>query len=148
MVQGLTRELIALRVARELRDGMVVNLGIGLPTLVSNFLPPGEQILLQAEDGINRLTRRLVSDLTRAIYDLAEASHPLVIAGNEKFFSAGADLREIARLVPVDALEFARVRDADLEFCRFGLGECRPRQHGRCNARRECSLEQFHRSPP
>jgi len=52
MVQGLSRELIALRVARELREGMVVNLGIGLPTLVSNFLPPDEQILLQAEDGI------------------------------------------------------------------------------------------------
>src|SRR3989337_939615 len=52
MVQGLSRELIALRVARELREGMVVNLGIGLPTLVSNFLPPDQQILLQAEDGI------------------------------------------------------------------------------------------------
>lgn len=49
---GLTRELIALRVARELRDGMVVNLGIGLPTLVANFLPPGGQILFQAENGI------------------------------------------------------------------------------------------------
>jgi 3-oxoacid CoA-transferase subunit B len=52
MVQGLSRELIALRVARELHDGMVVNLGIGLPTLVSNFLPEGEQIMLQAENGI------------------------------------------------------------------------------------------------
>ena len=52
MVTGLTRELIAVRVARELREGMVVNLGIGLPTLVSNFLPPGEQVLFQAENGI------------------------------------------------------------------------------------------------
>jgi 3-oxoacid CoA-transferase subunit B len=52
MAEGLSRELIALKVARELRDGMVVNLGIGLPTLVSNFLPPGAEIFLQAEDGI------------------------------------------------------------------------------------------------
>ena len=49
---GLTRELIALRVARELRDGMVVNLGIGLPTLVSNFIPEGISVLFQAENGI------------------------------------------------------------------------------------------------
>lgn len=48
----LTRELIALRVARELEDGMAVNLGVGLPTLVANFLPPGVRILLQAENGI------------------------------------------------------------------------------------------------
>lgn len=52
MGTGLSRELIALRVARELREGMVVNLGIGLPTLVSNFLPPETQILFQAENGI------------------------------------------------------------------------------------------------
>lgn len=49
---GLTRELIALRVARELRDGMVVNLGIGLPTLVANFLPQDADIILHAENGI------------------------------------------------------------------------------------------------
>ena len=49
---GLTRELIALRVARELRDGMVVNLGIGIPTLVANFLPPDVSIVLHAENGI------------------------------------------------------------------------------------------------
>ena len=49
---GLTRELIALRVSRELRDGMAVNLGIGLPTLVANFLPEGATIMLHAENGI------------------------------------------------------------------------------------------------
>jgi 3-oxoacid CoA-transferase subunit B len=49
---GLTRELIALRVARELRDGMVVNLGIGLPTLVANFLPRDAVVTLHAENGI------------------------------------------------------------------------------------------------
>ena len=52
MTAGLTRELIALRVARELRDGMAVNLGIGLPTLVSNYLPPNHGVLFQAENGI------------------------------------------------------------------------------------------------
>jgi 3-oxoacid CoA-transferase subunit B len=50
--QGLTRELIALRVARELGEGMVVNLGIGLPTLVATFVPPERGVLFQAENGI------------------------------------------------------------------------------------------------
>ena len=50
MVQGLTRELVAMRVARELRPGMVVNLGFGMPTLVANFAPPG--VIFQAENGI------------------------------------------------------------------------------------------------
>ncbi|MXZ88038.1 MAG: succinyl-CoA--3-ketoacid-CoA transferase, partial [Dehalococcoidia bacterium] len=49
---GLTRELIALRVARELAPGNVVNLGIGLPTLVGAHAPPETNILLQAENGI------------------------------------------------------------------------------------------------
>jgi 3-oxoacid CoA-transferase subunit B len=49
---GLTRELIAMRVAQELRDGMAVNLGIGLPTLVANFVPEGRVVLFQAENGI------------------------------------------------------------------------------------------------
>lgn len=49
---GLTRELMAMRAAQELRPGMAVNLGIGLPTQVSSFLPAGMDILFQAENGI------------------------------------------------------------------------------------------------
>lgn len=46
------KERIARRVAKELKDGDVVNLGIGLPTLVANYLPEGVDIVLQSENGI------------------------------------------------------------------------------------------------
>ena len=46
------REVIARRVAMELHDGDVVNLGIGLPTLVPNYLPEGGEVILQTENGL------------------------------------------------------------------------------------------------
>jgi len=48
----LTREGIAQRIAQELRDGFYVNLGIGMPTLVANYIPPGMDILLHSENGM------------------------------------------------------------------------------------------------
>jgi len=46
------RERIVKRIARELRDGFYVNLGIGMPTLVANHVPPGMDVILQSENGM------------------------------------------------------------------------------------------------
>jgi 3-oxoacid CoA-transferase subunit B len=46
------RERIVKRIARELRDGFYVNLGIGMPTLVANYVPPGMDVILQSENGM------------------------------------------------------------------------------------------------
>jgi 3-oxoacid CoA-transferase subunit B len=49
---GLSKEQIAQRISRELKDGYYVNLGIGIPTLVANFVPDDMEIMLQSENGL------------------------------------------------------------------------------------------------
>ena len=49
---ALTKEQIAQRIAKELKDGYYVNLGIGIPTLVANYIPKGINVVLQSENGL------------------------------------------------------------------------------------------------
>jgi len=49
---ALSREQLAMRVARELEDGYYVNLGIGIPTMVANYVPEGIEVMLQSENGL------------------------------------------------------------------------------------------------
>src|SRR5438270_10067377 len=50
--ENIKRERIVKRIAQELRDGFYVNLGIGLPTLIANYVPPGMDVILQSENGM------------------------------------------------------------------------------------------------
>jgi enoyl-CoA hydratase/carnithine racemase len=64
---------------------------------------------LQSRDGTNRLTSACVLELTQAIRHLTGAPHPLIITGNKKFFSAGADLSQIVALTGPEAYRFSQM---------------------------------------
>lgn len=64
---------------------------------------------LISEDGTNRLTRACVLALTERVRELARERKPLILTGNEKFFSAGADLNEIVALDGPSAFAFAKM---------------------------------------
>jgi enoyl-CoA hydratase/carnithine racemase len=65
-------------------------------------------IHLQSEDGTNRLTRNSVMSLTEALRDLAPRCRGLIVAGNNRFFSTGAELEEVSALTGPTAFEFAK----------------------------------------
>jgi len=87
MKSGLSRELIAQRVAKELRDGYYVNLGIGLPTLVSNFIPKDIEIILHSENGILGFGR--IANEEEIDPDLINAgSQPITLKPGAAFFDS------------------------------------------------------------
>jgi enoyl-CoA hydratase/carnithine racemase/predicted GIY-YIG superfamily endonuclease len=78
-----------------------------------NFLLEGREqfflIRLRSDDSTNRLTRQTICALAKVICELADKPKPLILTGNPRFFSAGADLREIAELNGPEAYDFAKV---------------------------------------
>ena len=64
---------------------------------------------LQSADGTNRLNRACALELTAAVHELSRIARPLIIAGNHKFFSAGAELSEIAALTGPAAYDFSKM---------------------------------------
>ncbi len=69
-------------------------------------------IRLCSNDGTNRLSRDCVQSLTAAVVEFARQQQPLVFAGNERFFSAGAELEEISALTGPAAYEFSKMGQA------------------------------------
>jgi enoyl-CoA hydratase/carnithine racemase len=65
---------------------------------------------------MNRLARQFVGGMIKTLHDLACDPHPLIITGNERFFSAGADLGEIAALTGPQAYEFSKLGQALMNF--------------------------------
>src|SRR5690349_18739116 len=100
-----TREEIAARVASDIPEGAYVNLGIGLPTLVANFLPSDREIILQSENGV--LGMGPAPEPGREDPDLMNAGkQPVTVLPGASFFHHGDS--------------FAMMRGGHLDYCVLG----------------------------
>lgn len=105
MDKNQIKEIIAKRVAREFKDGNLVNLGIGLPTLVANYIPKGMEIVFQSENGFIGMGR--APEKGKEIMSIVNAgAQPTTILPGGAFFDS--------------AISFGIIRGGHLDFTVLG----------------------------
>jgi 3-oxoacid CoA-transferase subunit B len=106
MVERLDEQTMALRVAREFQNGMVVNLGTGTPTLAANYIPEGREIVFQTENGCLGFGRTAISE-EEYDFDLINASGQFVVGQPGMCFFDHAE-------------SFSMIRGGHIDLCVLG----------------------------